>query len=177
MEKKESSNEIGGAGLPLSSKSRSKRMPRTHHYRGRLVDAATTAPTRRRPTASKHGVFSACPTLPGEDPREFQELHSALIEEWKPSGPTEKDRVFSIADAMWRKRRSQNFVEQMALMHSLDPEHPAFNERQGLVSFADFIVCEPETAFDKHARHYLRADKINHLKQKFPLENYNTALE
>ena len=62
-------------------------------------------------TAQKHGAFSVCPTIPGEDPREFQELHSALIDEWQPSGPSEEDAVFSLADLMWRKRRAQKFVQ------------------------------------------------------------------
>ena len=49
--------------------------------------------------------------LPGEDPREFDELHSALIEEWAPAGPTEQDAVLTIAKCVWRKRPMQKFLD------------------------------------------------------------------
>ena len=58
----------------------------------------------------KHGAFAKTAILPGEDPREFEELHSALIEEWAPVGPTEEDAVLSIAKGVWRKRRLQKFL-------------------------------------------------------------------
>jgi hypothetical protein len=47
-----------------------------------------------------------CPTIPGEDPREFQELHLALIDEREPSGRSEEGAVFSLADLMWRGCKS-----------------------------------------------------------------------
>jgi hypothetical protein len=59
----------------------------------------------KRPNAHKHGAFAKTAILPGEDPLEFEYLHHALIEEWKPIGPTEEDAVLSIAKGMWRKRR------------------------------------------------------------------------
>jgi hypothetical protein len=37
---------------------------------------------------------------------EFIELYAAVIEEWQPSGPTEAEAVFSLADLMWHKRRA-----------------------------------------------------------------------
>jgi hypothetical protein len=61
----------------------------------------------KQKNALKHGIFSINPIIPGEDPRKFEALHSALIDEWNPCGITEEDLVFSIADAMWRKLRSQ----------------------------------------------------------------------
>jgi hypothetical protein len=64
----------------------------------------------KRPNAHKHGVFGATAILPGEDEREFDELHSALVEEWLPAGATEEDAVLSIAKAVWRKRRVQRFL-------------------------------------------------------------------
>src|SRR5262249_46302446 len=60
--------------------------------------------------AVKHGAFAKTAILPGEDRREFEELHSALIEEWAPVGPTEEDAVLSIAKGVWRKRRLQKFL-------------------------------------------------------------------
>jgi len=55
---------------------------------------------RKHPNALKHGAFSKMAIIPGEDPQEFKDLHSALIEEW-----TEEDTVLSIAKGIWRKRR------------------------------------------------------------------------
>jgi hypothetical protein len=36
---------------------------------------------------------------------------------------------------------------------------------------------EPETAFAEHASTYLRADKIRHLNQKFPRQNFESAAD
>lgn len=55
--------------------------------------------------ALTHGAFCQAVFLPEEDPDEFDELHLSLIEEWEPDGPTEEDKVLSVAINMWRKRR------------------------------------------------------------------------
>jgi hypothetical protein len=49
-------------------------------------------PKVKRPNALKHGAFAETAIVPGEDPREFEELFSALVEEWTPVGPTEEGR-------------------------------------------------------------------------------------
>jgi hypothetical protein len=46
----------------------------------------------RRPNGQRHGIFAEPLILPGEDRREFEALHSAWIEEWTPSGPSEESR-------------------------------------------------------------------------------------
>ena len=106
-------NDHTAGGISPSSKSRSKRTPgvRAYHRRNRGNDGVARNPQWKRPNAQKHGAFSVCPTIPGEDPREFQELHSALIDEWQPSGPSEEDAVFSLADLMWSKLRAQRFPQ------------------------------------------------------------------
>ena len=118
-----------------------------------------------------HGVFAEPLLLPGEDPREFEALHSALIEEWTPSGPSEQSRVFGMADAEWRKLRSRRFAQAKAISNSLNLKHPAFDETRGLITFGYLMCREPETAFAEHASDLLRADKIGCLNQKFPREN------
>jgi hypothetical protein len=128
----------------------------------------------KRPNAQKHGVFAEPLVLPGEDPREFEALHSALIAEWTPSGPSEESRVFSIADAEWRKLRSRRFTQAKAIGNSLRPDHPAFDETRGLIAFCYLLCHEPETAFAEYASKLLRADKIRHLDQKFPRENFES---
>jgi hypothetical protein len=55
--------------------------------------------------ALKHGAFSETIILPEEDPKDFEDLHNSLINEWNPEGPTEEDKVYNIAKNMWRKRR------------------------------------------------------------------------
>jgi hypothetical protein len=77
--------------------------------------------------------------LPGEDPKEFEELHSAIIEEWAPDGPTEEDAVLSIAKGVWRKRRQQKFLYTEIDKCSWDPEHPLFDEARGLRNLLDIM--------------------------------------
>jgi hypothetical protein len=118
-----------------------------------------------------------CGTIPGEDPREFQELLSALIDEWQASGPTEIDAIFSLADLVWRKRRAQRFLQNKLIINTFDPGSPTFDVRRGLNLFIGCMRSKPETSFDRHARAFLRADTISHLKQKFPRSNYPSTPE
>jgi hypothetical protein len=108
---------------------------------------------------------------------EFIELYAAVIEEWQPSGPTEADAVFSLADLMWRKRRAQRMLRAKLVLSTLDPHSPTFDERYGLDLFISCMRSEPETAFERHASKVLRADAISHLKQKFPRSNYQSTSE
>ena len=86
----------------------------------RLNNSVVSSRMYKRPNAQKHGVFAEPLILPGEDPREFEAIHSALIEEWTPSGPSEQSRVFGIADAEWRKLRSRRFAQAKAIANSLN---------------------------------------------------------
>ena len=111
----------------------------------------SVVPRRKRPNAQKHAVFAEPLILPGEDPREFEAIHAAWIEEWNPAGPSEQSKVFGIADAEWRKLRSRRFAEAKAISNSLRPDHPAFDEARGLISFGYRMCREPETAFAEYA--------------------------
>ena len=179
MENKDLNNDHTANGMPRTSKSRSKRRPvaRAHRYRSRLNDAAAPIPQGKRPNAQKHGVFSASPTIPGEDPREFQELHAALIDEYQPAGPSEADAVLSLADLMWRKRRAQEFLRTKLMLKTFDPHSPTFDERRGFNFFIHWMHLEPETSFERHASIFLKPDSIRHLKQKFPRTNYPSTTE
>jgi hypothetical protein len=59
-------------------------------------------------------AFSQMVLFPGEDREEFDTLHQALIEEWNPEGPTQHDKVFNIAQNMWRKRRMDTYRKERA---------------------------------------------------------------
>ncbi|HET8918767.1 MAG TPA: hypothetical protein VFN27_03715 [Xanthobacteraceae bacterium] len=144
---------------------------------GRLNNSVVSHRRRKRSNAQTHGVFAEPLILPGEDPREFEALHAALIKEWTPSGPSEQSLVYGIADAMWRKRRSQEFVQAKAISNSMRPDHPAFDETRGLISFGYLMCRKPETAFVEYASQYLRADKIRYLNQKFPRQNFESIVE
>jgi hypothetical protein len=63
------------------------------------------------PNALKYGVFAETIILPGEDPKEFEQLHRSLIQEWLPAGPAEHDAVLTLAKCMWRKRRIRHLKQ------------------------------------------------------------------
>jgi hypothetical protein len=104
-------------------------------------------PQWKRPNAQKHGVFAVSPTIPAEDVGEFIELYAAVIEEWQPSGPTEADAVFSLADLMWGKRRAQRLLRAKLILSTCDPNSPTFDERRGLDLFIYCMRSEPENGF------------------------------
>ena len=85
----------------------------------------------------KHGAFAKMVILPGEDRQEFEELHSALIEEWAPVGPTEEDAVLSIAKGVWRKRRLQKFLHTEIDMCREDRGHPLYDLARGYRELLD----------------------------------------
>jgi hypothetical protein len=131
----------------------------------------------KRPNALKHGVFSATAILPGEDPEEFEELHSSLIEEWMPDGATEEDAVLSIAKAVWRKRRVQLFLEVEVRSNAVDPAHPSYQETLGLWGIGSAIELEPETGFQKYADRYLQPERIEFFERKFPRSKFKSTSE
>ena len=72
--------------------------------------------------------------------------------------------VFSIAKAIWRKRRAQLFLEVQLM---IDVQNRFFDETIGFRAFAALLNEKPERAFEEQSR-YLRADKIDYLKTKVP---------
>ncbi len=55
--------------------------------------------------ALKHGILARRVVLPHEDAGEFADLLAALVEEHRPTGPTEAHLVAELAAIMWRQRR------------------------------------------------------------------------
>lgn len=177
-EKEDLNDELTGAGISPSSKSRSKRKPAAgaRSDLSRFNDAAVRILQWKHPNAQKHGAFSMCPTIPGEDPREFQELLSALIDEWQPSGPSDEDAVFSLADLMWRKRRVQRYTQAKLQAATFDARTPAYNETHGLALFTQFMATAPEVAFDC-AYKFLSPEISDRLRQKFPRSSYQSTAD
>ncbi|MDP3664455.1 MAG: hypothetical protein U1D41_00975 [Nitrosomonas sp.] len=58
-----------------------------------------------RYNALKHGILSKQVVLVHEDENEFSDLLTSLIDEHRPTGPTELHLVEELASIMWRKRR------------------------------------------------------------------------
>ena len=129
----------------------------------------------KRPNVQKHGVFSATAILPGEDEEEFKELHTALIDEWRPVGATEEDAVLSIAKAVWRKRRVQKFLEVQLKQNTADPNHPAYQESVSLTALLVHMTNAPsEMPFGEYAPFYLRPNRIKFLQEKCPRGRFNS---
>lgn len=55
--------------------------------------------------AMKHGILSRLAVLAHEDRAEFDDLLTALIDEHRPAGMTERHLIEELATIIWRKRR------------------------------------------------------------------------
>ena len=130
-----------------------------------------------RPNALKHGAFAQTAILPGEDAREFEELHSGLVEEWEPIGPTEEDGVLSIARDMWRKRRLQRFLQAAAKEGRCDPDHPLYDEAHALREIAVLMRTYPEIYENLTEDRALErlSGTADHLRQKCPRRNFEST--
>jgi hypothetical protein len=130
----------------------------------------------KRPNALKHGVFAATAILPGEDRREFEELHTSLIKEWQPEGPTEEDTVKDLAKLIWRKDRLQRLLQIQLTKNSLDQNHSTYDEELALKVFANVVAQTPETAFEEWTR-CLRPERTRQLLEKCPRAKFKTPAE
>lgn len=166
-------------GTKPSSKPLLKRTPseRGYRHRSRLTDPITRRRKWRRPNALKHGAFSTNPAIPGETLREFRKLHSDLIDEWQPCGPTEEDAVYNLAYLIWRKRRGQKFVEvKKNADGAFDPRDPTYEDMLYLMLFLMLIDFRPELPFDECAL-ALSEDQEKYVREKFPRSNYKSKSE
>jgi hypothetical protein len=131
----------------------------------------------RRPNAYQHGVFSRTTIVPGEDIKEFEALHSDLVQEWTPAGATEEDAVLSIAKGIWRKRRAQRFLEIQVARNAANPDHPSYNEFDGLTGLNAVLRATPGVAFEQLASRFLPAETIKDLTKKFPRSDFQSNQE
>jgi hypothetical protein len=157
--------------------SKNNPLPPALEHDGRLNNSVAPCRKGKRPNALKHGVFARTPLIPGEDPREFAQLYAELIDEWQPSGPTLRFALRGLADLMWRMHRLKEFIQTQLSLTIYDPRSPSFDEFLGYGIFMHYLRSEPETCFERRASSCLRADKINHLKQKYPRSNYQSTSE
>ncbi|MFN7994515.1 MAG: hypothetical protein U0Q18_12990 [Bryobacteraceae bacterium] len=57
--------------------------------------------------ATTHGFSARAVLLPHENPEDYQTLHSQLVAEWRPEGPTEEFCVTLMANAQWKLARAE----------------------------------------------------------------------
>src|SRR5262249_26309400 len=98
----------------------------------------------------------------------YKQLLTELMNEYQPAGPTLRDEVIELANLIWKRRRLRNFIQTKLIAAMFNPRTAAFNQEWGLATFTHYLRSEPETCFEQHAKTCLRADKIKHLKEKFP---------
>jgi hypothetical protein len=170
------SDGIGSTSVASKPRSTKRRARRIYRDPARPDDGARH-PKWKSPNALKSGVYSGAPLIPGEDPREFDKLHSDLINEWKPVGPTLRFALRRLAVSMWQMNRIEKFTQTKLSLASFEPQSPTFNEVWGFTMFIGYLRSEPEESFEDHARKYLRPDRINYLREKFPRSNYQSASE
>lgn len=58
--------------------------------------------------ALRHGMTASTPTLPSEDPVQYDELRNRLTRDLAPKGATEERLVEEVVDFSWRLRRASN---------------------------------------------------------------------
>ena len=68
-------------------------------------DAPSASYEAVRFNAMKHGIISRLAVLAHEDSAEFTDLLTALLDEHRPAGMTERHLIEELATIIWRKRR------------------------------------------------------------------------
>jgi hypothetical protein len=146
------SDGIGSTSVASKPRSTKRRARRTYRYPAGPDDGAARHPKWKRPNALKSGVYSGAPLIPGEDPREFDKLHSDLINEWKPVGPTLRFALRRLAVSMWQMNRIEKFTQTKLRLASFEPQSPTFNEVWGFTMFIGCLRSEPEKSFGNQAK-------------------------
>jgi hypothetical protein len=129
--------------------------------------------SEKRFNALIHGGYASQVVLPGEDPREYLELCSDLVDEWQPVGPTEEDAVLTIAKAIWRKRRIQKFFCAKIEMYRATRDHPLYAEATALRGVLELIKTKPPEEVAKGPC-LLSARNAKHLREKFPRQKFES---
>ena len=64
----------------------------------RPVNSVIRSSKCKRPNAQKHGLYARPAFIPGEDPREFDQILAELLAYWKPAGPDLRDALRDLAE-------------------------------------------------------------------------------
>src|SRR3954470_19430580 len=108
-------DDVKSGTRPIVETERRKRKNTTEGYDGSRFNAV------------RHGVLSELTVLPWEDEAEYAKLLEALVEEYRPRGPTEDHLVEEIAGVIWRKRRLR-LAEGAAHRRRLEKTFSPYND-------------------------------------------------
>src|SRR5215469_207265 len=61
----------------------------------------------------RHGLRADSLILPGENEHEFAVLHQTLVDEWKPTTPTEEIHVRNMAVNHWKQFRAERWEARL----------------------------------------------------------------
>jgi hypothetical protein len=124
---------------PIVETERRKRKNTTEGYDGSRFNAV------------RHGVLSELTVLPWEDEAEYAKLLEALVEEYRPRGPTEDHLVEEIAGVIWRKRRLR-LAEAGSYWKNVDKatdfSSDSFDERRVVPTLDALLTTPAGTARD-----------------------------
>ena len=133
---------------------------------------------QRNQNAVKHGAFAGALILPGEDIEEFRNLHASLVDEWSPEGPSEDDKVMSVAQNMWRKLRFRRYLgNHLATAQQLD--EMLQKRRSGDYDRALKVMEEIESGMPNSITEENLKDKLGkihaeHVQKTVPRKNYDS---
>src|SRR5262249_28576905 len=92
-------------------------------------------------------------------------LHAGVRDEWNPEGPSQEDRVFNIAQNLWRKHRSGRYCRAMAEFgKELHPRHLGV-----LMDFVNDVKAGKPISELKLPR-----EVLDRLKKVYPREKYDS---
>jgi hypothetical protein len=120
------------------------------------------------PSATTHGAFAKIAIFPHESKEEYERLRLAVMEEFKPNGPTEVDAVETVTRCIWRKRRVEAHIAAKLAERQNNREQTARAALGALRLDPDSVgailrTCAP--------------DICQQIDKKFPRANYTTESE
>jgi hypothetical protein len=113
--------------------------------------------------------------LPGESPIEYLDLVDRLAAEYCPRSLLQRDALYTIANAMWRKQRHQEFAAARMTTAMFDPEQPAYDEAMVLNATLQTLLQETEEYEIEQTLGRLSATLRNYLLRECPRGKFKTT--
>jgi hypothetical protein len=113
-------------------------------------------------------VFSKIAIFPDEDKDELERLRLAVMDEFRPVGPTEDDAVATIITCIWRKRRAQMYIAAKLAERQNNREQTARSALGALRLDPDSLARVLKTC---------ALDIRQQIEKKFPRCDYATEYE
>jgi hypothetical protein len=113
--------------------------------------------------------------LPGENRREFEDLHKGIAEELAPDGLIEEDLVLTVAKCIWRKWRYQCFLAAKVAAAACDPTHEAYDEELALKVLFHFLDGATLDWEIQQCLNVQKKDFSDHLETKCSKADFDTT--